>query len=253
MEIAASLTKEQCFGSQIWRTDFVKNPGFCCFPGLGSNFGVGLSSLLPPLNAFIPFGGLLWRKPANAASRKREGGTTKKPKYIFLCYWTRKTNSKWSAFRTFTDAPSHWQPNNGLISAYWEQILQGHFTPHLWKQFSVPFSSTSSSFGLQKFYSDLLLPLSSHFCSCRYEDSGVEEGAAFRLLLVLLSVGSYEGSALGFLQTLLLPHARSLGCPLQQAWPFKQVNSYSLVASGVRRCEQKCLPCHCLVGKVLAS
>lgn len=184
---------------------------------------------------------------------RERGGTTKKPKYIFLCYWTRKTNSKWSAFRTFTDAPSHWQPNNGLISAYWEQILQGHFTPHLWKQFSVPFSSTSSSFGLQKFYSDLLLPLSSPFCSCRYEDSGVEEGAAFRLLLVLLSVGSYEGSALGFLQTLLLPHARSLGCPLQQAWPFKQVNSYSLVASGVRRCEQKCLPCHCLVGKVLAS
>lgn len=81
----------------------------------------------------------------------------------------------------------------------------------------------------------------------------MEEGAAFRLLLVLLSVGSYKGSALGFLQTLLLPHARSLGCPLQQAWPFKQVNSYSLVASGVRRCEQKCLPCHCLVGKVLAS
>lgn len=56
MATAASLTKEQCFGSQIWRTDFVKNPGFCCFPGLGSNFGVGLSSLLPPLTLSFHLG-----------------------------------------------------------------------------------------------------------------------------------------------------------------------------------------------------
>jgi hypothetical protein len=45
----ASLAKEQCFGNQIWRADFVKNPGFCCLPDLGSNFGFGLSSMLPPL------------------------------------------------------------------------------------------------------------------------------------------------------------------------------------------------------------
>lgn len=45
----ASLTKEQCFGSLIWRADFVKSLGFFCLPGLGSNFVVGLSSMHPPL------------------------------------------------------------------------------------------------------------------------------------------------------------------------------------------------------------
>lgn len=27
----------------------MKNLGFCCLPGFGSNFGFGLSSMLPPL------------------------------------------------------------------------------------------------------------------------------------------------------------------------------------------------------------
>lgn len=107
MATAASLTKEQCFGSQIWRTDFVKNPGFCCLPGLGSNFGVGLSSLLPPLTHSFYLGAYcggsqLMLRP----ERERE---RKKSKYIFFFATEtgKQTQNDLHFVRMFTAALSH--------------------------------------------------------------------------------------------------------------------------------------------------
>lgn len=86
MATVAGLAKEQCFGSQIWRADFVKNLGFCCLPGLGSNFGFGLSSMLPPLTHPFYLGAYY------GGSQLMLWPEREKKRYIYIFFFLKQKN-----------------------------------------------------------------------------------------------------------------------------------------------------------------
>lgn len=146
----ASLAKEQCFWSQIWRADFVKNLGFCCLPGRGSNFGFGLSSMLPPLTHSFYLGAYCGGSQLMLCPETEKN----KSKYI-LSFWNRKTNSKLSGFYKYVySCPlSLTELTNLLFLACWEQIFHRHFffslaKVNLWSSALVPHLSPSSGSAL---------------------------------------------------------------------------------------------------------
>lgn len=92
----------------------MKNLGFCCLPGLGSNFGFGLSSMLPPL--MHPFYLGAYCEGSQLMLRPERGKKKSKYIYIFLFETEKQTPNYLGFLSMFTAVLSH-QQSSSICSA----------------------------------------------------------------------------------------------------------------------------------------